>query len=100
MSQNQPFDIPQELRQLAEQNVERARQLYPQFIESVAQTMAVWCTSCVQARSHLDSAECVRELSNSRKRTQMRPSSWREKSPRPKISRNCSASRHDTYNHR
>jgi hypothetical protein len=42
MSQNQPFDIPQELRQLAEQNVEKARQLYLQFIEGVAQTMAVW----------------------------------------------------------
>ena len=44
MSQNQPFDIPQELRQLAEQNVERVRQLYLQFIEGVAQTMAVWGT--------------------------------------------------------
>ena len=44
MSQNQPFDIPQELRQLAEQNVERARQLYLQFIESVAQAMAAWST--------------------------------------------------------
>jgi hypothetical protein len=39
---NKPFDIPKELRQLAEENVERARQLYLQFIESVAQTMAVW----------------------------------------------------------
>jgi hypothetical protein len=42
MSQNQPFEVPRELRQLAEQNVERARQLYLQFIEGVAQTMAVW----------------------------------------------------------
>ena len=42
MPRNKPFDIPQELRQLAEENVERARQLYLQFIESVAQTMAVW----------------------------------------------------------
>jgi len=42
MTQNQPFDIPQELRQLAEQNVERARQLYLQFIEGIAQTMALW----------------------------------------------------------
>ena len=42
MPRNKPFEIPQELRQLAEENVERARQLYLQFIESVAQTMAVW----------------------------------------------------------
>ena len=45
MSQNQPFDIPQELRKLAEQNVEKARQLYLQFIEGVAQTMAIWAAS-------------------------------------------------------
>jgi len=44
MPQNQPFDIPQELRQLAEQNVERARQLYLQFVQGVAQIMAVWST--------------------------------------------------------
>jgi len=28
MTQDQKFEIPQELRQLAEENVERARQLY------------------------------------------------------------------------
>src|SRR6478736_8634050 len=44
MPQNQPFDIPQELRQLAEQNVERARQLYLQFVQGVAQIMPVWST--------------------------------------------------------
>src|SRR5262245_18413724 len=42
MAQNQRFDIPQELRQLAEQNVERSRQLYLQFIEGVAQTISLW----------------------------------------------------------
>ena len=41
MPQNQ-FEIPQELRHLAEENVERARQLYLQFMKSVEQTMAVW----------------------------------------------------------
>ena len=44
MPQNQPFDVPRELRQLAEENVERARQLYLQFIEGIAQTMTVWAT--------------------------------------------------------
>jgi len=41
MPQNQ-FEIPQELRQLAEENVERARQLYLQFMDGVEQTMAAW----------------------------------------------------------
>jgi hypothetical protein len=33
MPQDQKFEIPQELRQLAEENVERARQLYVQFMD-------------------------------------------------------------------
>ena len=33
MPQNQQFEIPQELRQLAEDNVERTRKLYLQFME-------------------------------------------------------------------
>ena len=37
MSPNQ-FEIPQELRQLAEENVERARQLCLQFMDGVEQT--------------------------------------------------------------
>ena len=41
MSHNQ-FEIPQELRQLAEENVERARQLYLQFMAGVEQTMSAW----------------------------------------------------------
>jgi phasin len=41
MSQNQ-FQVPQELRQLAEENVERARQLYLQFMDGIEQTMSVW----------------------------------------------------------
>ena len=41
MPQNQ-FEIPQELRHLAEENVERARQLYLQFMDGVEQTMSVW----------------------------------------------------------
>ena len=42
MPQDQRFEIPQELRQLAEENVERARKLYLQFMDGVSQTMAVW----------------------------------------------------------
>ena len=35
MVQSQRFEIPQELRQQAEENVERARQLYLRFMENV-----------------------------------------------------------------
>jgi hypothetical protein len=42
MAENQPFEIPQELRHLAEENVERARQLYLQFMDGVTQAMAAW----------------------------------------------------------
>ena len=44
MPQNQ-FEIPQELRQLAEENVERARQLYLQFMNGVEHAMSVWSAS-------------------------------------------------------
>ena len=36
MPRNQQFEIPQELRQLAEDNVEHARKLYLQFMEGIS----------------------------------------------------------------
>ena len=45
MPQDPKFEIPQELRQLAEENVERARQLYVQFMDGVGQTMAAWSSA-------------------------------------------------------
>jgi hypothetical protein len=42
MPQDQKFEIPQELRELAEENVERARKLYLQFMDGVGQAMAAW----------------------------------------------------------
>src|SRR4029078_8275340 len=38
MPRNQQFEIPQELRQLAEDNVERTRKLYLQFMEWISQS--------------------------------------------------------------
>jgi hypothetical protein len=45
MPQNQNFEIPQELRQLAEEKVERARQLYLQFMDGVGQAMTSWSSA-------------------------------------------------------
>ena len=42
MPQNHLFEIPQELRRLAENNVNRARQLYLQFLDGVSKGMAAW----------------------------------------------------------
>ena len=39
MARDQKFEIPQELRELAEENVERARKLYLQFMDGVGRAM-------------------------------------------------------------
>lgn len=41
MSQN-PFEIPQALRDLAEKNVEQARNAYGQFMDAMTQAMGMW----------------------------------------------------------
>jgi hypothetical protein len=45
MAENQPFEIHQQLRELAEENVERARKLYLQFMDGVTQAMGAWSAS-------------------------------------------------------
>ena len=42
MAQNQPFEIPQQLRELAEKNVEQARAAYGQFMDAMAQASGMW----------------------------------------------------------
>ena len=41
MSQN-PFEIPQQMRELAEKNVVQGRAAYDQFIDAMSQTMSTW----------------------------------------------------------
>jgi hypothetical protein len=45
MPRDQKFEVPQELRHLADENVERARQLYVQFMDWVGQAMATWSSA-------------------------------------------------------
>ena len=45
MSTDQKFEVPKELRHLADENVERARQLYVQFMDWVGQAMATWSSA-------------------------------------------------------
>jgi hypothetical protein len=42
MVQNQPFEVPQQLRELAERNVEQARAAYGQFMDVMVQTANMW----------------------------------------------------------
>jgi hypothetical protein len=42
MAQNQPFDIPQQLRELTEQNVEQASAAYGQFMDAMTEAMGMW----------------------------------------------------------
>ena len=45
MAQNQPFELPQQLRELAEKNVEQARAAYAQFMDAMTQAMSAWSTA-------------------------------------------------------
>ena len=42
MAQNQPFEMPQQLRELAERNVEQARAAYSQFMDAMVQATSMW----------------------------------------------------------
>jgi phasin len=42
MAQNQPFEIPQQLRELAERNVEQARTAYGQFMDAMVKASGMW----------------------------------------------------------
>lgn len=42
MAKNQPFDIPQQFRELAEQNIEQASAAYGQFMNAMTQAMRMW----------------------------------------------------------
>ena len=45
MPQNQPFEIPQQLRELAERNVEQARTAYGQLMDAMAQATSMWMSA-------------------------------------------------------
>jgi len=45
MAQPPSFEIPQQLRDMAEKNVETARAAYGQFMDAVAQAMGVWASA-------------------------------------------------------
>ena len=42
MAQNLHFDVPQQLRDLTERNVEQARGAYCQLMDAMVQAMSMW----------------------------------------------------------
>jgi phasin len=50
MAQTPPFEIPQQLRELAERNVEQARTAYAQFMDAMVQATGMW-TSAMPANA-------------------------------------------------
>jgi hypothetical protein len=59
MAQN-PFEIPQQMRDLAEQNVEQARQAYGQMMESMVKAMSMW-SAAVPANEMTSGFKLVQE---------------------------------------
>ena len=49
MAETPSFEIPPELREMAEKNVEQARAAYGQFMDFLTQAMSAWATSPVSA---------------------------------------------------
>ena len=45
MAQPPPFEIPQQLREMTERNVEHARATYGQFMDAVSQAMGAWASA-------------------------------------------------------
>jgi hypothetical protein len=45
MPEKQTFEIPQQLRELAQKNVEQARAAYGQFMDAMAQAVSAWSSA-------------------------------------------------------
>jgi hypothetical protein len=54
MAQNRYFDLPQQMRELAERNLEQARGVYCQFIDAMAQAMSMWLDAIPSNATTLD----------------------------------------------
>jgi phasin len=48
MAERQPFEIPQELRDLAERNIEQAKRAYSQLLDAMTGAMSAWTGSSTE----------------------------------------------------
>jgi len=54
MAQNQYFDVPQPLREVAERNVEQARGVYCQLMDAMLQATSMWLDAIPSNETTLD----------------------------------------------
>jgi hypothetical protein len=59
MAEKQPFEIPLQLRQLAERNIEQARTAYGQFMDAMTQALSAW--SSVSSNAMTSGFKAVQE---------------------------------------
>src|ERR1700693_819125 len=59
MPEKQPFEIPQQLRQLAEKNIEQARTAYGAFMDVMTQAWSAW--SSVSSNAMTSGFKAVQE---------------------------------------
>ena len=45
MAENNPFEIPPQVRELAEKNIDQARKFYDQWMEGISQVMNMWSST-------------------------------------------------------
>ena len=45
MAENKPFEIPPQVRELAEKNIDQARKFYDQWMEGISQVMNMWSST-------------------------------------------------------
>ena len=45
MAENKPFEIPTQVRELAEKNIDQARKFYDQWMEGISQVMNMWSST-------------------------------------------------------
>jgi hypothetical protein len=62
MAQTPAFEIPQELRDLAEKNVEQARTAYAQFMDALVQATSMW-TMAIPANAMTSGFKVVQDRS-------------------------------------
>lgn len=60
MAQTPPFEIPPQLRELAERNVEQARSAYSQFMDAMTKAAGMW-TSAMPANDMTSNFKVVQE---------------------------------------
>jgi len=75
------FEIPQQLRDLAEKNLEQARAGYGQFMDAMTQAMGMWAQGAPAHPMTAGSKWCRIARTSSPSRMPRRTSTWRANSP-------------------